>query len=158
MCKCSQPFVSSYPEVPTVAHMAAPWHIQPIAGAAVPSVPPGRWKRWDLVHLKDLHLHHLTSLPMVVDLQALLALNKHLQPIGAWLIWWTFRQQALHKVHVAHVVQKEDLQPLLLTQPMEWRTLGISGGRQRQDLQHLKKKPLKMPTFLQKTRSRPLDG
>ena len=97
-----------------------------------------------VVDIEDLQdLHHLTSLSMVVDLQALLALNKHLQ--------------ALRKVHVAHVVDREDLQALLLTQPMECRTLGISGGIQRKDLQHLNKKPLKVLTFLQKTSSRPLD-
>ena len=95
----------------------------------------------DLEHLHDLH--HLTSLSMVADLQALLALNKHLQ--------------ALHNVQHLQALNK-DLQALLLTQPMECRTLGISGGRQRKDLQHLNKKPLKVPTFLQKTSSRPLDG
>ena len=103
----------------------------------------------DLEHLKYLqllHLQHLTLLSMVVDLQARLDLQALLD------------QQALHKVRLEHGVTKETLQPLLLTQPLELKTLGICGWTEGHNLQFLKKKVLKVPTCLQQRSSRPLDG
>ena len=97
----------------------------------------------------------MVDLQARLDLQALL----DLQPTGARLIWWTFlKQQALHKVRLEHGLTKETLQPLLLTQPLELKTLGICGWTEGHNLQFLKKKVLKVPTSLQKTSSRPLDG